>query len=191
MRKAQQRYGYFCACAENMEFTDGLHDFAMDYIVAKNITSSWWRGLRRFEPHPANPVTMPYNNFEVVDVRWWRSAQIQDFVVAVDDRLGIYHHRWGDAPLRGLAISLFLRPQQVRHFSGLTYAHPLTKLNRPMVFQHIDASEVRHGRVPEGFQTIGLCSQDSLPLELVQAPGQFAISEVLELACSNATLAAS
>jgi alpha 1,2-mannosyltransferase len=64
-----------------------------------------------------------YNNFEIVDLEFLRSARYQAFFSAVDAAGGFYTKRWGDAPVRTLAVQALLPPAAVHHFGGALYWH--------------------------------------------------------------------
>jgi hypothetical protein len=76
----------------------------------------------RIQPRDANAwsnafagdsVTGYYNNLEIMDVGFWMRTDVQRFVQFVDASWGIYTYRWGDAPLRYLALALFAAPNEV------------------------------------------------------------------------------
>jgi hypothetical protein len=64
-----------------------------------------------------------YNNFEIVDLEFLRSSQYQAFFGAVNAAGGLYTKRWGDAPIRTLAVQALLPPSAVHHFRGALYWH--------------------------------------------------------------------
>lgn len=160
MRAAAKRYGYYCACVEGKEWVNGLHKFTAGFVRDHNIVSNWTLGGKRWEPRGEDPVSMPYNNFEIVDVKWWLSEEVQEFVDAIDNRLGIFLHRWGDAPLRGLAISMYLKPVDLRFFGEIRYAHPLDASIIPKEFIHLDAPAVSAGFIPKDFSQNGICETE-------------------------------
>lgn len=64
-----------------------------------------------------------YNNWEVVDLAFLRSARYGAFFTAADASGRFYTSRWGDAPLRTLAVEALLPAAAVRHFRGHVYWH--------------------------------------------------------------------
>eukprot|EP00937_MAST-01D_sp_MAST-1D-sp2_P008055 g8055.t1 len=64
-----------------------------------------------------------YNNFELGHVPFFRSAAAQQYARDVDSSLGIYRHRWGDAPLRYAAVSLLASDTQVCYFAPALYPY--------------------------------------------------------------------
>jgi len=103
---------------------------------------------------------MPYNNVEIVDVRWWRSEPVRQFIDFLDRSLGIWRHRWGDAPMRGMAISLFAKPGELLHLHEIAYAHPAGVRRASDVFKHMDEEEkLEHLKVSPSheLQFLGMC----------------------------------
>ena len=64
-----------------------------------------------------------YNNWEVVDLAFLRSARYGAFFAAADASGRFYTSRWGDAPLRTLAVQALLPAAAVHHFRGHVYWH--------------------------------------------------------------------
>ena len=67
--------------------------------------------------------TMYYNNFEVVHLPWLRSREYSSLAASVDAAGGIWMHRWGDAPIRTLAVQLLLPRESVHQFTEVAYEH--------------------------------------------------------------------
>merc|ERR1712070_558752 len=67
-----------------------------------------------------------YNNFEVVDVSFFRGSQIQKFTRIILNFGGIFRYRWGDAVLRYITMSIFANSSQILHKSNynIGYCHP-------------------------------------------------------------------
>mmetsp|Transcript_42353 Transcript_42353/g.116817 ORF Transcript_42353/g.116817 Transcript_42353/m.116817 type:complete len:360 (+) Transcript_42353:80-1159(+) len=161
MAATGKRYGYYCSCSESDEFTQGFQQFSAEYAAQHKIQPRFAQGNGSFWPKEGDPVTMVYNNFEVMSVKWWRSPEVQDFVEAVDRSLGIWHSRWGDAIIRGMAISLFLKPTDLLLFSRIRYAHPLQNLVLPQEFVLLTNASVAMREVPKNFIVgLGLCQND-------------------------------
>lgn len=69
-----------------------------------------------------------YNNFEISHQSVWQSPEVSAWMDTVRKSRGIYLSRWGDAPIRTLAVSMFVDPMRVHRFSDLAYTHaPLFK----------------------------------------------------------------
>ena len=67
-----------------------------------------------------------WNNFEIIDLFFTRRREVLSFVKAVDRSQGIFHYRWGDAPLRYITLALFADAKQILHREKLqlNYCHP-------------------------------------------------------------------
>jgi hypothetical protein len=113
----------------NGEFVDqafvceNLETFARDYVryfeIQVRNRHAWdsafmWGG-----------VTGYYNNLELMDIKFWMRRDVQHFVQFVDASWGTYLWRWGDAPLRYIALAIFATPNMVRgRPSEWYYNHP-------------------------------------------------------------------
>ncbi|XP_013386701.1 glycolipid 2-alpha-mannosyltransferase-like [Lingula anatina] len=64
-----------------------------------------------------------YNNFEVSRFDFWRRPDVVRFLKFIDESGGIYHYRWGDAPIKSAAVLIFLPRQQLYHFRKIKYYH--------------------------------------------------------------------
>ena len=50
-------------------------------------------------------------------------GKINRFLDWFDKKGGFYYHRWGDAEVRTLMISLFFAPEEIAYFDSLPYQH--------------------------------------------------------------------
>jgi mannosyltransferase len=48
-----------------------------------------------------------WSNFEVGDMRFWRSKAYEDYFDHLDRAGGFFYERWGDAPVHSIALGLF------------------------------------------------------------------------------------
>jgi len=91
----------------------GLWPAVANYTRRHNITAKFnWTEGQIF-----------YNNFEVSDLKVWRSAEYRDYIDYIDHTGGIYYHRWGDAPIKTLAVTLLMRKERTYHFKDIAYNH--------------------------------------------------------------------
>jgi len=132
----RKRYAYYCSCFEAPEYRSMMHKFVAKYMQEQKVTSNW----TNFNTDEIEPVAMPSNNIEIIDVKWWRSPEVQHFVNAVIESKGIWRHRWGDAAIRGMAISAFLREDELLHMQKFRYSYPWNRLLEPLAFEHADSS---------------------------------------------------
>ncbi|KAJ1911175.1 hypothetical protein IWQ60_010265 [Tieghemiomyces parasiticus] len=64
-----------------------------------------------------------WTNFEVLDLAFLRSERYDKFFQHVDQAGGIFYERWGDAPIRSVAVSMFLRKEETHWFEDVGYTH--------------------------------------------------------------------
>ena len=110
-----------------------LYGYIWEHVDAKNCVTDLWNSTERYvQEHniiPRNPLSqwkspkLYYNNFEVSSMALWRSREYRSFIEYVDRLGGIYYHRWGDAPIKGIAVNLFVPKTQLHHFKDVHYQH--------------------------------------------------------------------
>jgi hypothetical protein len=77
----------------------------------------------KLSSHPVGHFPIFYNNFEIGKLSFWREPRVREYLAAVDASQGTLRYRWGDAPIRSGAVSLFLPADQIHYFSDLQYTH--------------------------------------------------------------------
>lgn len=102
-------YGYAVATFDSAFVSEGLRAFAEDYAKAHGLTPSL--PLTQW----GQPVGMYYNNFEILDLNFFRRTDVREWTQAVDQSFNIFRHRWGDAPLRYLTTALFAKRELICH----------------------------------------------------------------------------
>jgi hypothetical protein len=116
--------------------TEKLQEFTENYIA-----TTGWQPLnhRRYRfAFPENrTVLMFYNNFEVALKSFFLTEPVLNWTRSIIESGGIYHYRWGDAPLRYLTIVLFARENQVvhRHKQDFEYCHGKACID-PVAYAH-------------------------------------------------------
>ncbi|MBW0466049.1 hypothetical protein O181_005764 [Austropuccinia psidii MF-1] len=65
-----------------------------------------------------------WSNFEIGDMRFWRSKEYLDYFDYLDSMGGFFYERWGDAPIHSIAVSLFLPTRSIYQFDDIGYKHP-------------------------------------------------------------------
>jgi len=116
MREKGYSYGFVTVVNDIRACVTGLWESTCRYIRERSINTQFFNRW--------NYPRMYYNNFEVAKMSFWRSCAYRSFVDYVDRLGGIYYHRWGDAPIKSIAISMFLSEKQVHHFDDIGYEHP-------------------------------------------------------------------
>jgi alpha 1,2-mannosyltransferase len=78
-----------------------------------------------------------FSNFEIGNLRFFRSAPVQAYLRHLDESHGFFYERFGDAPIHTLAVSLFAAREQVWFFRDIGYQHDATR--------HCPAERLRGG----------------------------------------------
>jgi len=114
MRDSGLKYGYVKIHQDALECTYGLWQAAERYIRLKRIKPTFFAEW-------IDPMIY-YNNFEVSALSIWLSQDFTDFINFIDNLGGIYYHRWGDAPIKSIAVSMFV-PKNCTHIFRIGYKH--------------------------------------------------------------------
>ncbi|KAH8927267.1 glycosyltransferase family 15 protein [Atractiella rhizophila] len=64
-----------------------------------------------------------WSNFEIGDLRFWRSKAYTEYFEYLDKAGGFFYERWGDAPVHSIAASLFLPSSALHQFDDIAYRH--------------------------------------------------------------------
>ena len=107
----------------------GLHPRSMLPLVANTLSHEQVSSMPLDEAIDAMTragynALIYYNNFELSVPALWRSQAYMDYFAEVDNAGGIFFYRWGDAPIRTLAVHMLLPPSQVAQWKpSLSYQH--------------------------------------------------------------------
>ena len=115
MREHDMTYGYIWKFLDNYDCTYGLWNATREYIQKQQITPHFF--------HEWKEPSLYYNNFEIARFDIWKSKSYITYIDYLDRLGGIYYHRWGDAPIKGLAVSLFIPKNKTHIFSDIHYRH--------------------------------------------------------------------
>lgn len=64
-----------------------------------------------------------WSNFEIADLRFFRSKVYSDYFDFLDKSGGFFYERWGDAPVHSIAAAFFLPQSQIHFFHDIGYRH--------------------------------------------------------------------
>ena len=64
-----------------------------------------------------------WSNFEIADLRFWRSQAYEDYFDFLDQTGNFFYERTGDAPVHSIAAALFLPASALHHFADISYEH--------------------------------------------------------------------
>ncbi len=113
MADRQLQFGYLteredtCVCH--------LWDKVREYIKITGIKPEFFNELSETSNY--------YNNFEVSSMQLWRSDEYQHYINYLDKLAGVYYYRWGDAPIKTIAVSLFVPKDKTHVLTGIKYQH--------------------------------------------------------------------
>lgn len=108
-------YGFIKVYLELPAWTVGLWRDTGAYIKANNIQTQFYNKWRQ--------NLMYYNNFEISKMSLWLSEDYQKYIDYIDHRGGIYYHRWGDAPIKSIAVAMFVDKKATHNFKDVGYIH--------------------------------------------------------------------
>lgn len=114
-------YGYITMLQERPEVVVGLWEAVCAYASANGLETPAFRGLATAAG--TWNLRYYYNNFEICRLSFLRSGAHQRFFEYLDRQEGIYRHRWGDAPIRTMAVAMLLPPEKVLRFGDIPYSH--------------------------------------------------------------------
>lgn len=114
MRTGGKVYGFNNIQNDHPDVVVDLYEESENYFKLRGIT-------------PINTVDKPkifYTNFEICDLNWFRGKEYTEFYDFIDHLGGIYTKRWGDAPIRYIAVKSLLPSENILDFSHLIeYKH--------------------------------------------------------------------
>lgn len=68
--------------------------------------------------------TYYYNNFEIGRLSFLKGEEYNAYVEYLKKQGGTFYHRWGDGPIRTIALMMFLKEEQIFDFSPyISYQH--------------------------------------------------------------------
>jgi hypothetical protein len=115
MRDRGLQYGYLKVHMDALECTQGLWEASEFFIRSKRIEPNFF--TEWFDP------MIYYNNFEVSSLSIWLSPFYAEFIEYIDFLGGIYYHRWGDAPIKSIAVSVWVPKNKTYRFDNIVYGH--------------------------------------------------------------------
>ncbi|CAG8506519.1 803_t:CDS:2 [Paraglomus brasilianum] len=146
-----QEYDYYWRVEPHVEFYCDIDYDPFAFIQKHNISYGFtislkerpktiptlWQHVRQFvEDNPQylpthnsatfisdNDLTSYNFNFEIGDLRFYRSEAYLKFFEYLDRAGGFFYERWGDAPIHSIAASLFLNQSELHFFNDIGYRH--------------------------------------------------------------------
>jgi hypothetical protein len=116
MIKGGFEYGYIHKEMDYHQDTiETLPQFTRNYIQKNNIKINC--DLEDIDTHYF------YSNFMITKIDFWLRTEVQNFLKAIDNSLGIYQYRWGDHIIQTHAIKMFSQRERIYHFKDFHYFH--------------------------------------------------------------------
>jgi hypothetical protein len=113
MEEKNLTYAYMSELDKDEDFVvGGLFETTKQYAALNNLplTQTWNR-------------EMYYTNFEIGKLQFFRSSEYQKYYNYIDQNGGIYYSRWGDAPIRWLALNMLLSQEAIHCIKDVCYQH--------------------------------------------------------------------
>lgn len=149
-------YGYIGELLDSSEVTQGMA-FYFQNLAAQWKVKPVFMDMLLTEYGDYNQWSI-YNNFELLDLRFFRSPRVRFFIAEVSSSGHIGSWRWGDSSLRVFLLSLFLSRNQICRFKSIDYQHAF--------FRQINGRQ------------ISSCPILRVPSELIHKHGHIGIVEV-------------
>jgi hypothetical protein len=114
-------YGYLAQIPEHPPVINGFGKFVRDYCNKYKVKD---RFLDYLVDKDGNyNYKMIYNNFEICNLSLFKNKEAIRFLEEIDKSGAIYEHRWGDAPIRTIMLSLVVDRGQIHRFEDIDYHH--------------------------------------------------------------------
>lgn len=105
---------------DNPDVTIGLEKMSIDFCKTNNL---------HFDTN-LNDIKCPYTNLCIINIPFFYNNNIvRKFLNYVDVNHGIYSNRWGDLPIWGLILYLFVNPENYSNYNKISYIHDVHKVN--------------------------------------------------------------
>jgi alpha 1,2-mannosyltransferase len=124
-------YGFNVALVEDADTVETLYQTTRDFALAHPQYLDKNAGVRFLSTDPDSFLTPNgswnlchfWSNFEIGDMRLWRSEAYLAYFDYLDKAGGFFYERWGDAPVHSLAAMLFQDVARVHRFDDIGYHH--------------------------------------------------------------------
>ncbi|KAI9146232.1 glycolipid 2-alpha-mannosyltransferase [Paraphysoderma sedebokerense] len=119
-----------------------IYGFTMSLHELNNTIPTLWKTTRRFMTEHKELIPSEnalkfiwretdgnynlchfWSNFEIGDLRFFRTSQYEKFFNYLDKTGNFFYERWGDAPVHSMAAAMFLKPEQLHFFEDIGYRH--------------------------------------------------------------------
>lgn len=127
MHQNNKKYGYAIGLSE-LQFRSShtLYQTVLGYLsTLQPTTASIYRNRLRWRTNAWGDYNRCHywNNLELMDLDFFRSADWQSYFNYLDEAEGIWTERWGDALIRTLGVDMMLEPRDIEQFHDIGYKH--------------------------------------------------------------------
>ncbi|ELU00217.1 hypothetical protein CAPTEDRAFT_100603 [Capitella teleta] len=126
-------YGYLSIGSEIESCVVGLWEAVEHYAEQNGASTEFYRKWKY-------PMYY-FNNFEISRRSIWTSQEYRSYIDYIDHKGGIYFHRWGDAPIKSLGVTLTVQEKRTFCFRDVIQYHH-SVYNLPPGFPHHNISEI-------------------------------------------------
>ncbi len=127
-------YGYLETNIKDApKFVIGLWDLTKEFIQKNKIQPTFLN--KYLDKNGEWDRSLFYTNFEISKLDFWRSERYMEYYNMIDQNGGFYYHRWGDAIIHLLALSILVSENKIHYFKDIDYSHQDFRPNRKFSFK--------------------------------------------------------
>jgi hypothetical protein len=176
MAMNNKSYGFTLALHEFVDTVATLYDTTRDFVRQHPSYVKKDAAMHFLTDDPELSIASAWNlchfwsNFEIGDLRFWRSKEYLDYFDHLDRSGGFFYERWGDAPVHSIAAALFLDKSRIHHFDDIGYFHhPWLHCPSDPAYHVQGKCSCDPSQVSRSFasQLLRACHADSAPLSRV------------------------
>ena len=120
MRGNDWKYGFNSIVTDGLECVEGMWE--MGYQVSRDLETSLNEDISPlFYQWTKGEVF--YNNFEISHKSVWLNKIYERWREEVEKSGRIFTHRWGDAPIHTVGVTMALKSEEIHRFSDIGYSH--------------------------------------------------------------------
>ncbi|CCF58469.1 hypothetical protein KAFR_0E03170 [Kazachstania africana CBS 2517] len=126
-------YGFVLNLYDSPQSVRSLWTYTMEFLrenpnyINKNGAFEWLKENlqqnKNFEITSGYSTCHFWTNFEINDLDFLRSEAYEKYMDFLESKQGFYYERWGDAPVRSLALALFADKSKIHWFRDIGYHH--------------------------------------------------------------------
>ncbi|EJU03429.1 nucleotide-diphospho-sugar transferase [Dacryopinax primogenitus] len=125
LAQRNQTYGFVITLIDDLNTIPSLYKTVKQYVQEAGLTpTDMWDFFTRDKNGASGYNRCHFwTNFEIGHLPFFRSQPYQQLFTALDRSGGFYTERWGDAPIRTIALGLLEGTDKVHYFEDFAYRH--------------------------------------------------------------------